>query len=110
MSTELKPCPFCSSEAYTVNGCGVIGCEICGIYLPTPSAWNTRADGWISVDVHGIEWHCLVAVPLDNDEFYINAVSVSEEGDLFDMDGSYIGYHASQVSHWMPLPSTPKVK
>ena len=74
------------------------------------SEWNTRADGWISVDDHHIKWSCVVAIPLANGDFYINMVSVGDEGDLFDMDGSYIGYHASQVTHWMPLPNPPTTK
>lgn len=49
----------------------------------------------------------IVLIPLVKG-YYINFVSIGKEGDLYDVDGSYIGYHASQVTHWMPLPEPPK--
>lgn len=54
-----------------------------------------------------IEAALLVCVPLAVGE-YINIAIADCEGDLMDVDGGYIGHHASQVSRWMPLPDAPE--
>lgn len=72
-------------------------------------AWNTRADGWIGVadESFSATQTAIVYIPLEKG-FYMNMVTSNDEGDLYDMDGGYIGYHASQITHWMPLPAPPK--
>ena len=59
---------------------------------------------WISVKDQPLNVaEAVVCIPLV-EGYYMNFVSVGEEGDLYDVDGAYIGYHASQVTHWMPIP------
>lgn len=67
MSEELKPCPFCGDKAVqkdmdTPFKNGWIGCPKCHCFIDwikngkpqAITAWNTRADGWISVDERGM--------------------------------------------------------
>lgn len=65
--------------------------------------------GWISVKDESFSANqtAIVFIPLKND-YYMNIVVSNDEGDLYDADGGYVGYHASQISHWMPKPTTPK--
>lgn len=39
--SDLKPCPFCGSEAHASSH-GTHGCKSCAFYL-VPDAWNRRA-------------------------------------------------------------------
>lgn len=62
---------------------------------------------WVSVEDQKLNvGEAVVYIPLMK-EGYKNIVSVGEEGDLYDVDGAYIGYHASQVTHWMVVPENP---
>ena len=60
--TELKPCPFCSSDSIYISqialehwnaGCNACRCEMTYFHSKEEAtkAWNTRADdGWIRVE------------------------------------------------------------
>lgn len=65
---------------------------------------------WISVEDEPLSvGEAIVYIPLAVGH-YMNIASVSDEGDLSDVDGSYIGYHAEDVTHWQPLPDAPEVE
>lgn len=125
---KLKPCPFCGGKAelhggYSAYSCDssfeAIECQNCGAWgwpyeddasiFESASHWNSRADSWISVDEESLHigFEIIAYIPLVNG-FYRNIVTPNEEGDLYDCDGCYTGYHASQVTHFMKPPSPPK--
>lgn len=66
-------------------------------------------DEWVSVDCAPVcvGEEAIVCIQTVGGN-YINMVSISDDGDLFDMDGGYIGYHASQVTLWKPVQQPPK--
>jgi hypothetical protein len=51
MTEQLKPCPFCGGKAGIVTECGVVECVVCNSYSCSVENWNTRAEGWIHIDV-----------------------------------------------------------
>lgn len=54
--SDLKPCPFCGGKAvmrmWLPEGVesGDVGCVECDAEMSSIEIWNTRADGWVSVD------------------------------------------------------------
>ena len=112
--SELKKCPFCGGEAKhwlgSDNEKGVYcfdckaGIEVYGTLEELYSAWNTRVDGWISVEDR-----------------------LPEEGEMVLMFSKFKNYHMGwydkkqckfysegysvkqgMVTHWRPLPEPPK--
>lgn len=116
--SELKPCPFCGGKPELIRmGTNrvsmVIGCEDCGATVESGetviskrSAWNIRADGWISVDdkLPEIGQQCLIEIQvcdnfnIENGKYKGNGVWV---GAWCDSRGNGCPY---KVTRWMPRP------
>lgn len=121
MTEQLKPCPFCGKNGEMHKrkiGFSVLcGNENCGnaftnfhkneIYAI--NQWNTRADGWVSVDdqLPEIGQECLIEIPvcgkfnLENGKYKGEGIWV---GAWCDFRGKGCNY---KVNRWMPLPSKP---
>ena len=132
MSTELKPCPFCGGNAdYWVDkwgdGLHVIECRDCGCCKRSnigmdgvEQIWNTRADGWISVDDNmplSIDdfSHCSkpVIMSLTKDVIVTNGEEVWVAEFMMWVDNQVSGHIFTCLgtpTHWMPLPSPPRTK
>lgn len=113
-STEknnLLACPCCGGEASIDDsdiGC-VINCFNCGIGLTENNntkrhameIWNTRADGWISVDDR-----------LPDRDIYCLCYFSENDLEVLRYSGEYWTRKAwpigCQPSHWMPLPDPPQ--
>ena len=145
MSAELKPCPFCGGKADDEMQesifCGefsYISCRKCGArtdgYLTSellsdtlPNAWNTRADGWISVENALPELQFESQEDPDEDGYPQFDGMVSQTIEITDgegfgrghlrSDGKWICYGAEydmmivdpeKVTHWAQLRQLPK--
>ena len=113
---ELKPCPFCGDNQQLnyvelSNGLHYIECARCGAAPHRLGAWNreTAVKYWNSVS----RWiACSERMP----ETDTPVICYTRSGqilvmELSDDDGWYCGvtrYYPRSVTHWMPLPETPK--
>ena len=126
---ELKPCPFCGGEAELTSGStSAVACSKCNVHTSfitniygedtTQRAidrWNTRADGWISVDERLPEADFAAIYDVDSEypsyivmiegatvptNLYFDGEDWSEEQDMCG--------EKYRVTHWMPLPEPPK--
>jgi len=114
---ELKNCPFCGSigkldkiilknRDVFLPACLNEKCIACSFehhfnYMDEAlKAWNTRADGWISVKERLPEEPRIMVL-------VANASGVSDA--LF-LSGKFhiIGEVLDDITHWMPLPKAPK--
>lgn len=105
---ELKPCPFCGSEAKRVAGwatCSNDDCIVSDVGTVT-SKWNTRADGvsgnadlWISVDKALPSRHSVCIVHIDYGD------GGGYEIDVFARNWAYNS--DKNITHWMLLPELP---
>ena len=125
MTEQLKPCPCCGCEKvileqYKKDGIRII-CKGCALKreqrifsqsiewleVEIIKDWNTRADGWISVDdkLPEIGQECLMEIPvcgkfnLENGKYKGKGIWV---GAWCDFRGKGCNY---KVNRWMPLPS-----
>ena len=125
---ELKPCPCCSSDdvvtSNTATGNYRASCADCRMstagwysYAEALNAWNTRADGWISVGEHP---KCSGRYTV-NSSYGVRDAFFSEgfiAGDFRWQDcetGNDEGvenHHGIEfeVYNWMPLPVPPKAE
>lgn len=123
---NLKPCPFCGGKAdfdYDDSGYNWVFCTKCGVTTDTDmhyefdarlrlaKAWNTRADGWISVDDKLPEIYDLYDFA-GNDVKASDIVMTNIEPAAY-KDGEWVSAHwdctecnktVIGVTHWMPLP------
>jgi len=113
--SELKPCPFCGSEARILKGhhywavcpeCAARGSAY-GERGNAIKAWNTRTPQWVSVEdglpeeglcVLGFEPHCL----LNRDKGVGVIVADYDITEIRKATGK------PWITHWMPLPEPPK--
>lgn len=63
---------------------------------------------WISVESKLVPDEPVIVFIPTSGGHYINIAYVDLFGDLYDVDENFIGYHADDVTHWMPLPEAPK--
>ena len=123
MKNNLLPCPFCgatdpeydncdngSGKWYKCNGCGV---QVKVRYIDDlDAAWNRRA-------MH--QWQPIETAPKDGGKIivypFFGKVVVAEHVNLpyikkgwFVNDSSQdgLGYENVKLTHWMPLPQSPK--
>lgn len=121
MNEELKPCPFCGGQAsihekteyiYTVYRVAC-GNTMCGCKPSTPfsqkkvnaiSKWNTRADGWISVDerLPEVDEYGDINVLVCMDDEFIAMATYDQN------NGWELWAESGEVTHWQPLPKSPK--
>jgi hypothetical protein len=109
--SELKPCPFCGSEAeFDRKGTSKVSCIIrctdCGCTLETGEtwasgqSWNTRTQSqWISVE--GGNWP---------EEIQGNKVIGRNGDNVFDCefdDGFWCNIGGESMTHWMKLDPLP---
>ncbi|MBP6517893.1 Lar family restriction alleviation protein [Shewanella sp.] len=117
---NLKPCPFCGGKAdfdYDDSGYNWVFCTKCGVTTDTDmhdefdarlrlaKAWNTRADGWISVNNDPM-CNGLDSIPVD--------VFTSDQGRVTGctyLAGIGCYWHLlgeiENVTHYMYQPSSP---
>lgn len=124
---ELKPCPFCGHEAeIEVYGNHREGtyykCTNCSCALETSETfnhgyqWNTRADGWVSVDdglpleVNESVIHESITVIATDGEHVINCEfnRGNGGGEPWAEWSAYNELASYDITHWMPLPEPPK--
>ena len=115
---ELKSCPHCNGNGRIVSVSGFksdrykIICEQCGASTreceteqEAVSAWNMRADGWISVKDRLPEPNVIVLC--FTNKGYVDTDSFGRYSKVFlkcdDMEGK-----VGQVIAWMPMPEPPK--
>lgn len=131
MTEELKPCPFCGSDAifdhYTVKGakgkrweicCGDPDCIAYSCQLAcfksefaALAAWNTRSS-WQLIetapkDVKVLLW--FISINPENTHAHavtIGEVSSHEEGKVWASCGAYLPIEI--YTHWQPLPDPPE--
>jgi hypothetical protein len=118
---ELKPCPFCGGEAHRYRHDmtwleRLVGCATCGIDDMTEGEWNSRApqSEWISVKDE---------LPEPVKTVLVNIVNDATDGSVFEaihqIDGDFLlkddlllkGLAANPcvyVTHWMPMPESPR--
>lgn len=120
---NLLSCPFCGRkpksrelniQLYQISclfsKCPAHPCVIKKTPEEAAEAWNTRAPGWIP---------CSERLP--DDDSYKWAVGITSSGrciafqehNAYENDTGGISVptylaHGSEISHWMPLPETPK--
>ena len=72
------------------------------------SKWRSVEDSPL-FDVNDIlvDGLILAVIPLKAFKF-VCAVTVSEDLELVDSTGDYVGYYADDVTHWMPIPDLPE--
>jgi Lar family restriction alleviation protein len=110
---ELKPCPFCGSkkvkliESLVAKSVSCYDCGGSGAYnvdkLKAIKAWNTRADGWISVEDRLPKKNTLVLAINSLEGIYTS---------IFNEKGWGVsGYgYMKNITHWMPLPEPPDTR
>lgn len=114
---ELKPCPcgcdaklvYESGESYGLHN-GVkytsVKCSSCSFRANDTDDWNTRADGWISVDDElPKEDSEVIACCGDDVKSCVFRLYYNGDYDFEVVDGSEFIFAAT---HWMPLPAPPK--
>lgn len=119
--SELKPCPFCGSQPRALMGynyhkfsCSNDSCEI----YDTPfqkEAWNTRADGWVSVEDELPEYGKPIILSINNTVQHVTYMldGYDDSRDWFEPyhyedKGAGIFVDSSNDICWMPLPPPPK--
>lgn len=117
--SELKNCPFCGGIDIDITddfyGCHVY-CISCHAKTKdywtkeeTIEAWNTRADGWISVKERLPEKNEKVMIYVKNcfGHYYIDIARLEgKKKDIFrNLD---VNYGLEEVAYWQPLPEPPK--
>jgi Lar family restriction alleviation protein len=115
---ELKPCPFCGNKAsktarfnmgYFGDGIKCTSCKAeTPSYLVEQKAidwWNTRADGWISVEDE-LPQEDFQVIACCDDDVEACIFRVHESGNYYfeRVDGDF----RLEATHWMPLPAPPK--
>lgn len=138
MNDKLKPCPFCGGEAYVSRWCYKVLCIDCDAEVlveretsdgvkEVSLKWNTRADGWISVEASLPDLHFESQEDPDEDGYPQFDGMVSQTVEITDgegfgrghlrSDGKWICYGAEydmmivdpeKVTHWAPLRQLPK--
>ncbi len=66
-------------------------------------AFNTRAEGWVSVKTEKPEGRCLVFIP---DERGLK-IHTAEYHENITIIAGHFGFDRAPVTHWMPLPAPP---
>ncbi|KVN92568.1 Lar family restriction alleviation protein [Burkholderia ubonensis] len=134
MSHDLKPCPFCGGKAIALGGgrhinCGNEHCNMTSVWAKAETreqaaeCWNTRADvapPWTNVadqQPASPGWYLVMLAP-GNDWDLMSDTPLQVEFDAFTKmphaftysDGWHDGPQdiSEAVTHWMPLPATPK--
>lgn len=130
MSDNLKKCPFCGSQNIIVSNWGMwrCWCADCkaksedGIYKKDAiEAWNRRTDNrWISVEDGLPEERKRVLILIDTGTVFCGEIRLREllpewwyyyDPQSEDMDMLSVvcwSGRLNPVTHWMPLPETPK--
>jgi len=106
MNKELKPYPFCGSEAKRnddLQNWGEIFCTNCGCHMAEGGmnkaikAWNTR-NTWIPVDERLPEEGQRVICLMRGERAEDTKVQILR----------WFEYDNADVSHWMPIPTLDK--
>ena len=131
--SELKPCPFCGSPAYSYHDncidfagvkCDLGGC-VCADILITENNWNTRPiEDALNKRIAELEekqrWRVvangeLPEVYRDEDGEFIPFLVCEGDGDrpfiaMYGGTNWHAGIFVPDVTHWMPLPESPEVQ
>lgn len=118
MTEQLKSCPCCGSLEATIKTMNVgtyrVFCEYCRLCIPGCESrseaiekWNTRADGWISVDSATPNGDCQVIVKTSSDNFNLAGIDITHYSETVLPRFGIERITAKTVTHWMPLPSAP---
>jgi len=117
--SDLKLCPHCGGKAdaagkddYMYIYCTECGCSTDGHLRPEFGGqcdshindWNTRADGWISVDDRLPRIDEEVMIFTDGDEMFLAWREGDGDGVTAWSDGECFGF---KPTHWKPLPPAP---
>jgi len=116
---ELKSCPFCGFSAFIEETdlewkdqfpyrilCGNEDCAGSHSWASTEeeaiTAWNTRADGWISVEDR------LPKLPTRTYDWFLVVVSDGLESDItIATYSTETSWSRTNITHWRPLPKPP---
>ena len=111
--TGPKTCPFCGSSHrklmgydYHKIGCSNVDCKIYKVAF-FPEEWNTRANGWVSVDDSLPDFGEEVLILLEvggNIERGTHRGNGDFNGNWCERRGENYCY---KVTNWMPLPEMP---
>ena len=129
--SELKDCPFCGgkAEGRSDRYFDYVYCTDCGIQGPEKSVnlkdliveWNTRTDGWISVDKPPKDFKVVLTIHTDdlcptpafcledNSDGMLTRIWLREkEGpEYVQIEGRAVELYR-RPTHWMVLPEPPK--
>lgn len=118
--TELKSCPFCGGKANPVTidrqPCPskyYIECSLCCNALTEDvdslsiaiASWNTRADGWISVDKEKPTTNYVIGG--SSNSGFVGEVRF-DKGDFFHVNDEDWIPITKDITHWMSKPSAPR--
>ena len=109
--TEIKPCRWCKSTDLHIEEF-YVGCLSCGAIGPSAEskeaaikAWNTRANGWISVENRLPEEYELVLVTNGLNHYWLDRIIPDRGWSGSDEEWDDPG---DAPTHWMPLPDPPE--